>query len=266
MIRVKFGHLCVVQVHNPASNRQMESIIDQLRVQDGKLFHNELVLSVYLDLKRLVLNHVLLAVSAPGGLKTFLEWSDELEDELVSRLLITDELFEAALDVFCTEVHKSRKAFRRGQMLKSMFLKICTDPCVVSKQIVTLDPIKQDFVMRETFRRSLLEGASSEQQQQVSHQPAEQPLRPVGVLEEPVEESPPEDDAPLAPLPISQVSQDARTLISKVPDEATILPDTISLRQDTASVASSRTHKKPVVRRIIFDNDDATTVFTASRK
>jgi hypothetical protein len=247
----------------------MESIIDQLRVQDGKLFHNELVLSVYLDLKRLVLNHVLLAVSAPGGLKTFLEWSDELEEELVSRLLITDELFEAALDVFCTEVHKSRKAFRRGQMLKSMFLKICTDPCVVSKQIVTLDPIKQDFVMRETFRRSLLEGASSEQtaqqqiQQQVSHQPAEQQLRSVGVLEEPVEESPPEDEEALAPLPISQ---DARTLISKVPDEATILPDTISLRQDTASVASSRTHKKPVVRRIIFDNDDATTVFTASRK
>jgi hypothetical protein len=122
--------------------------------------------------------------------------------------------------------------------------------------------------MRETFRRSLLEGASSEQtaqqqiQQQVSH-PAEQPLRPIGVLEEPVEESPPEDEEALAPLPISQ---DARTLISKVPDEATILPDTISLRQDTASVASSRTHKKPVVRRIIFDNDDATTVFTASRK
>jgi hypothetical protein len=240
----------------------MESIIDQLRVQDGKLFHNELVLSVYLDLKRLVLNHVLLAVSTPGGLKTFLEWSDELEEELVSRLLITDELFEAALDVFCSEVHKSRKAFTRGQMLKSMFLKICTDPCVVSKQIVTLDPIKQDFVMRESFRRSLLEGASSEQQQQTVHQ-----LRPVGVLEEPVDEAPPqkdvEDEAPLAPLP---VSHDARSLISKVPDEATILPDTISLRQDTASVASSRTHKKPVVRRIIFDNDDATTVFTASRK
>lgn len=242
----------------------MESIIDQLRVQDGKLFHNELVLSVYLDLKRLVLNHVLLAVSTPGGLKTFLEWSDELEEELVSRLLITDELFEAALDVFCSEVHKSRKAFTRGQMLKSMFLKICTDPCVVSKQIVTLDPIKQDFVMRESFRRSLLEGASSEQQQpqQTLHQ-----LRPVGVLEEPVDEAPPqedvEDEAPIAPLP---VSHDARSLISKVPDEATILPDTISLRQDTASVASSRTHKKPVVRRIIFDNDDATTVFTASRK
>ena len=243
----------------------MESIIDQLRVQDGKLFHNELVLSVYLDLKRLVLNHVLLAVSTPGGLKTFLEWSDELEEELVSRLLITDELFEAALDVFCSEVHKSRKAFTRGQMLKSMFLKICTDPCVVSKQIVTLDPIKQDFVMRESFRRSLLEGASSEQQQQTVHQ-----LRAVGVLEEPVDEAPPappqedvEDEAPIAPLP---VSHDARSLISKVPDEATILPDTISLRQDTASVASSRTHKKPVVRRIIFDNDDATTVFTASRK
>lgn len=245
----------------------MESIIDQLRVQDGKLFHNELVLSVYLDLKRLVLNHVLLAVSAPGGLKTFLEWTDELEDELVSRLLITDELFEAALDVFCTEVHKSRKAFTRGQMLKSMFLKICTDPCVVSKQIVTLDPIKQDFVMRESFRRSLLEGASSEQHVAVVHQP----LRPVGVLDEPVDAPQKEDevdDAPLAPLPVSQVSQgqDARSVISKVPDEATILPDTISLRQDTASVASSRTHKKPVVRRIIFDNDDATTVFTASRK
>ena len=247
----------------------MESIIDQLRVQDGKLFHNELVLSVYLDLKRLVLNHVLLAVSTPGGLKTFLEWSDELEDELVSRLLITDELFEAALDVFCSEVNKSRKAFTRGQMLRSMFLKICTDPCVVSKQIVTLDPIKQDFVMRESFRRSLLEGASSEQNQQ--HQTVHQ-LRPVGVLEEPVDEAPPqetsqEDQAPIANLqPLPQVSQDARSLISKVPDEATILPDTISLRQDTASVASSRTHKKPVVRRIIFDNDDATTVFTASRK
>lgn len=249
----------------------MESIIDQLRVQDGKLFHNELVLSVYLDLKRLVLNHVLLAVSAPGGLKTFLEWTDELEDELVSRLLITDELFEAALDVFCSEVHKSRMTFSRGQMLKSMFLKICTDPCVVSKQIVTLDPIKQDFVMREAFRRSLLEGASAQQSRPVDEKRLADPV-PEPVVPEPRPEPLPEplesvSEAPQeAPELVAELRSDLRSIRSKVPDEATILPDTISLRQDTASVASSRTHKKPVVRRIIFDNDDATTVFTASRK
>lgn len=237
----------------------MESIIDQLRIHDGKLFQNELVLSVYVDFKRLVLNHILLGLSTPGGLKVFLDWDETLEETLVSNLLVTDALFEACLQVFCGELQRVPKTNDLKIMLKSMFAKLCSDSFVVSKQILALDPIKQDFIMREIFRRSLFEMTEGNS-----------PARETEGAEEKGTEEKGAEEIQQA-QEIQRPQRETRKEVDLVHKETETLPDTISVlqeKQDTQSVAttaSTMTHKKPLIRKVILD-DDASTVFTASRR
>jgi hypothetical protein len=51
----------------------MESVIEQLRVQDGKYIQNEMVLTLYSDVKRLVLDNIFLAMST-DSLSRLLAW------------------------------------------------------------------------------------------------------------------------------------------------------------------------------------------------
>jgi len=237
----------------------MESIIDQLRIHDGKLFQNELVLSVYVDFKRLVLNHILLALSTPGGLKVFLDWDEGLEESLVENLLVTEALFDACVDVFCNELHRVPKNPTLKSMLQSMVSKLCSDSFVVSKQILALDPIKQDFIMREIFRRSLWELT------QDSKKPAETQVKTSETLRETPEEIPQEKEEK------PKVKPEEKSEHFTLPEAESVLPDTISVHEKVSvapsvlSVTSTMTHKKPIVRKVMLD-DDASTVFTASRK
>lgn len=276
---------------------QMESIIDQLRVHDGKLFQNEIVLTVYVDLKRMVLNNILIALSTPGGLKPFLTWTEELETDLVKNLLVTEDLFQRALAVYANELRSEVRPFGLRQALKAMFHRLCGDPFVVDKQILSLDPIKQDFILREVFRRSLSEGLNLTDTL-VQLPPPTSLTRPVTP---PRSTTPPRPMSPLTPqafaLPDAQEAeaQEAQEAQDDMPDSISISARSVAksiarsvarsvapsvaksvarsvarkpatVVPDTNSVASSSTMtmKRPNIRRVIID-DDASTVFT-SRK
>jgi hypothetical protein len=141
----------------------MESIIDQLRVHDGKLFQNEYVLSLYVDIKRILLDNILMALHTPGGLQPFMDWSDSLADALARALVCGNAgvLLDRTVSMYASEMSMTRKDVSIKDFLHAVVRRLCSDPCVVSKQIVTLDPIKQDFVCREAFRRALLEFVES---------------------------------------------------------------------------------------------------------
>ncbi len=250
----------------------MESIIDQLRIHDGKLFQNESVLAVYVDFKRLVLDNVLLALQMPGGLSGLMSWNEKLEQELVQSLTTSDENLRECLNEYARELKKTAKSITSGSMLKNMMTKLCSDPSVVSKQVLSLDPIKQDFVCREIFRRCLYlylddsvvpvpdvpdvldvpdgPDVDTVEALDVNVRPedsASQILPPksvVSLAQITQQVAPP---PPMPPMPVPQAN-------AQVPQNAT--PASV-----VKSVASTFSQKKPAIRRVVIE-DDATTVFS----
>lgn len=138
----------------------MESIIEQLRVQDGKLFRDEQVMTLYVDVKRVVLDNVLLALKSPTGIDTIREWSPELEKHIVSSLTCRNvkNLLQDVVKLHAELLHTSKNVLQTPKieaLLKGMCMRLLMEPSVLSGQIQMLDPIKQDFVCREAFRHTL---------------------------------------------------------------------------------------------------------------
>jgi len=138
------------------------SIIDQLRLQEGRLFQNEHVLALYLDVKAVVLEasqDVLkmsnpdddflmkmeksLLVLAPSGTQQYHVKSVYESVKTTAKLLWPTELFLVAKPKLST-------------LLKGMCTRLAAVDQVKSGSFATLDPIKQDFVVRETFRRTIV--------------------------------------------------------------------------------------------------------------
>lgn len=261
----------------------MESIIDQLRVHDGNLFKSESVLAVYVDFKRLVLDTVLLALSSPGGLRPLLDPTDEIVRSLVQSLITTTEALQQCVTVYATELRMQTKTTTREAFVRLFLEKMTSDPTIVSRQILSLDPIKQDFVCREIFRRCLVLFVEHAPEA-VPATPAEEPLV---VTAEPAPEPSfddvgdddsdhiraddsashmiREDRAPsVAP---SVAPSRAPTVLSKV---GTAVPSQLKIEKAATHVSqatqspSEMSYKRPGIRRVIID-DDASTIMTGRR-
>jgi hypothetical protein len=242
--------------------QQMESIIDQLRIHDGKLFQNESVLAVYVDFKRLVLDNVLLALQMPGGLSGLMSWNEKLEQELVQSLTTSDENLQECLNEYARELKKTAKSITSGSMLKNMMTKLCSDPSVVSKQVLSLDPIKQDFVCREIFRRCLYLylDDSVVPVPDVPDVPDGPDVDTVEALDVNVR---PEDSASqiLPPKSVVSLAQNVAPPMPPVPQANAQVPQNAPPASIVKSVASTFSQKKPAIRRVVIE-DDATTVFS----
>jgi hypothetical protein len=248
--------------------QQMESIIDQLRIHDGKLFQNESVLAVYVDFKRLVLDNVLLALQMPGGLSGLMDWNDKLEQELVASLTTAESNLQECLEQYATELHKTANPIPAGGMLKHMMAKLCSDPSVVSKQILSLDPIKQDFVCREIFRRCLF--------LYLTDTPKTATLAAIASVDvnlDTVDTSDKAERDTVAELDVNVRPEDSasqvlppKSVVSVAPAQLPQPPPASVVKSVVKSVAkqsevSTFSQKRPAIRRVVIE-DDATTVFS----
>ena len=140
------------------------SIIEHLRLQEGRLFQNESTLALYLDVKAVVTEAITSNRDAPERLAS-------LTDDETERLL--DLLLSLAprgvRDYHSKSLHECIKMVakllwpshvllvarpRVSTLLQGMLKRLAANGTV--RQYHELDPIKQDFVVREAFRRCLV--------------------------------------------------------------------------------------------------------------
>ena len=224
----------------------MESVIDQLRVQDGKIFQNEKTLTLYVDVKRLVLDNVLLAISA-NSLDIIQTWTPELENHLIQSLtchnpeqLLNDIVQDHARLLY--DEPRKLKHIGLGTLLKGFCLRILQDPSVKSKDIMTLDPIKQDFVCREAYRRTLASDCML----------FEAAPEAVEAVPEASEAMPEAITRPPTPIPEP---------VPLLPEIVDIRPEDSISQIDTKTNISRMTAKKPMnIRKVVLE--DEKTVYT----
>jgi hypothetical protein len=128
------------------------SVLDQIRLQEGRLFQSESIVALYLDAKAVINEMIakdlsdincedaveMLKVLSPKGIKDYHEKSLYECLKTVARLLWPGENLVIAKPKLIL-------------FFKGIFRRL-TD----KKVYISLDPIKQDFVIREAFRRTLV--------------------------------------------------------------------------------------------------------------
>lgn len=141
------------------------SVLDQLRLQEGRLFQSESVLALYLDIKA-VMNEVLC--------KSSLEKKEALEtlnEDFLSSLESTlkvlgpkgindyhNQSLNECVKLVARLLWPSEHLLVARPLLTTLFKGLCKR--ITSSENYphyhALDPIKQDYVIREAFRRTLV--------------------------------------------------------------------------------------------------------------
>lgn len=148
-----------------------ESLLDQLRVLEGRLFQNENVLSLYLDVKATVVEHLTslmrTAEDLPAALAELGTWPESAAAQLNAGLAsLSDADFKGHATILYDAVKVYAKLLypldallvarpKVDTLLRGMVRRLVALDCIKSKTFLTFDPIKQDFVLREAFRRTL---------------------------------------------------------------------------------------------------------------
>jgi hypothetical protein len=145
-------------------------ILVQLRLTEGTLFKNESVKRFFLDTKTLVTGLLSeYAESEEYGKKVdeLLLWNAELQSELLERCeKVFPDMFTRLTPTCVTyakslynkpgqDVNLQLKEPKFSVYLKSIFTRIASTPCFVNKSFFDMDPINQDFVLRDIFRQAL---------------------------------------------------------------------------------------------------------------
>lgn len=276
--------------------KMTDSILDQLRALDGHLFQNETVLVLFLDVKSCIvepLTSLSRTQSSEDWNTTLSSWasgSDDLVNELKESMMALKKasttgalahqsmLYEAskkyALLLYPSEMLLVARP-KLETLLRGMAQRVGAMDVFKNRSIFSLDPIKQDFVMRDVFRRVLCNdcvvvfeqepAAVSSEPAAVSSEPA---VAPQTAAEEDIDLDSnvgPDDSAsalaPLAERPRgarSVIGEDAKTSLTR----RTIAPSRIVVEDDTRSqitrLTQSSSMRKPTnVKRIIISNDDA---------
>jgi len=146
------------------------SVLDQLRLQDGRLFQSESILALFLDAKAVALEAFTRALRS------------ENKEEALTKLIVLDDddTYELALkslapsgieDYHAKALHECVKISanllwpteiflvarpKLSTLMKGLFKRLFATDCIRTSEFLSLDPIKQDFVIRESFRRTLV--------------------------------------------------------------------------------------------------------------
>lgn len=175
------------------------SILEQLRLQEGRLFQNERVLALYLDAKAVILDCIAevddcdelvktLEILSPQGLKDYHAKSLYEVCKVVAKLLWPTQMLLVARPKTSTLLRGLKKRLLASEPFRL-------------KSFQDLDPIKQDFVVREAFRRTVVNDClvifDTEDGQVDDESEAEAPEAPE--LPETAEDVGPDDSASQAP-------------------------------------------------------------------
>jgi len=141
------------------------SILEHMRLQEGKLFQNEQILALYLDVKAVLYDHM---IKKYGKLSEFqiLDSSDEIVEALETSLHtlgpqgVSDYHNKALYE--CVRI--TSKLLWPSELLLVARPKVGTllRGCLKRLSVTTgpsftsFDPIQQDFVIREAFRRTII--------------------------------------------------------------------------------------------------------------
>lgn len=149
-----------------------ESVMDELRTTEGMIFRDEGVKKLFLDLKTFVMEPLQVAFSSSveifqGTLDMYLKWDENIKKEELQRMELG---FTDAIDRLTSvcvlyakyiyarstpDTSVSIKKPRMENMLRGMFTRLARLPSIRNGSFFTLDPMKQDFVLRDIFRLSL---------------------------------------------------------------------------------------------------------------
>jgi len=150
----------------------MNSILEELRCMDGELFRSELTQRLYLLLKAQVQDALASAARSPAQMRQFhakiLEWPAAVRDEelavLRSKSSEIDTLFVQVAMLYVKLSHKSTENRvvrisrpRIEDLVRSFYQAILHNPWGSSGDMWSFDPIKLDFVLRECFRKAIME-------------------------------------------------------------------------------------------------------------
>lgn len=150
-----------------------ESFMDELRTTEGMIFKDEGAKKLFLDTKSLVLDTLGAAFANFDNeafgytLDSYISWDTNIEEEILSRmhsgykdietrLLSVTVLYAKYL--YAQTINENSVIISKPKvenLLKGMFTRICRMPQVKSGTFFSLDPIRQDFVIRDIFRLTL---------------------------------------------------------------------------------------------------------------
>ena len=261
------------------------SIVEQLRLQEGKLFQNERLMALYLDIKAVIVDKLIQQLRQNASLQDLLAYEDLLAEENLKNLEFLAP--DGSKEYHLSSLHESVKTIalllwpnqmmlvarpKLSTLLHGMMKRMCLLDPVKTGVFLDYDPIKQDFLVREQFRRTLVNDCLT-----IFDAPIEDlPVSNASVLKRPsgghsvlgrdddAESSVvqgPQGDEPLVKQSLksepSLASQSVRDSASEAPRQTVLAPrEPETQRPTTSSVVSKRSHKQP--------DDDTRSVLTKS--
>lgn len=158
----------------------MNSILEELRCMDGELFRSELTQRLYLLLKSQVQDALALSSRTTSQRQVLhaklLEWPAAVRDEELALLRgkssEIDSLFVQVAMLYVKLSHKSTENRivkisrpRLEDLVRSFYQAILHNPWGSSGDMWSFDPIKLDFVLRECFRKAIMDSVQVVQSQ-----------------------------------------------------------------------------------------------------
>ena len=141
------------------------SVIDQLRLQEGRLFQSEYIVALFLDVKTVSLD----ALQRETDVSKFLGLDDESIQILVNNLKSLGP--KGYKDYHLKSVHECVKTVAKllwpsevllvakpslGSLMSGFMKRLASSEPVIKGLFLSMDPIKQDFIFRESFRRTIV--------------------------------------------------------------------------------------------------------------
>ena len=138
-------------------------MLEQLRLQEGRLFQSEAVVALFLDVKTVAAD----ALQKTTDKSKFVSLDDESVQMLVNNLKSLGP--KGYKDYHARSVHECAKTVAKllwpsemllvakpslGALVSGVLKRIVTSDAAA--QFQTIDPIKQDFLFREAFRRTIV--------------------------------------------------------------------------------------------------------------
>lgn len=271
-----------------------DSILDQLRALDGHLFQNETVLVLFLDVKSCLLEPLTSTARTQSGEDwngTMSRWtsgSDDLVDELKACMLALKKASAGGALAHESMLHEATKKYalllypsemllvarpKLDTLLRGMAQRLGAMDVFKNRSFFNLDPIKQDFVMRDVFRRVMSNDCVVVFEPPVAEAVAVAVTDPVAAQETEdidLDSNVGPDDSASAIAPLAERPRGARSVLGPADDaktsltRRTIAPSRIAVatEEDSSSritrlTQSSGMRKPTNVKRIIITNDEA---------
>lgn len=213
------------------------SVLEQLRLQEGRLFQSEAVVALFLDVKTVAAD----ALQKTEDKTKFVSLDDESVQMLVNNLKSLGP--KGYKDYHARSVHECAKTVAKLLWPSEMLL--VAKPSLgalmsgVLKRLVTadtaIDAIKQDFLFREAFRRTLVNDCLTVFEEEDSRQEVVMP----GLKEEDDEIGPDDSVSFIGSRPSGARSVISATSRIQDPDAATVMPRVVQVQADKSVVSKS---------------------------